>query len=544
MSLTSANRFELLQMAESVAQEKNIDQEIVLEAMEESMAKAARMRYGSELDIRAKYNKETGDLTLQRVRTVVEEVENMSTELTLEDAQKIDPDLQLGSEIVEELPPVGVDELDRINIQVAKQVIHRKVREAEMEKQFEEYQDKKGQIIVGTVKGVEQGNIIVELTIGETMIHRTQKISHESPEKGTRIRAYVMDVTRETRAPQVKLSRTANEFMRELFRSEVPEFYEGTIDIKCIARDPGSRAKIAVVSFDASIDPVGACVGMRGSRVQTVVNELQGERVDVIPWTENAFEFVTYALQPAKVSKGILDEQGNPTTIVVPDDQLSLAIGRRGQNVRLARSLTGLDIEIVTETYEREQRQEIINQRQQLFMDAIDVDETFAHLLVTEGFDSIDYLAECTIEEILTLNGVDEEIAVELQNRARKYVEKENKEFLAEARRYGLKDDLANFEGLNPKMLLELAKNEITTLEEFATLADWELSGGYTEIKGKQIWERGLLEDYNINAEDAQYLIISARVSIGLMKPEDIQAIYKEQDDTETESDQGEVEET
>lgn len=543
MSLTSANRFELLQMAESVAQEKNIDRGIVLEAMEESMAKAARMRYGQELDIRAKYNKETGDLTMQRVRTVVEEVENLSTEMTLEDARKINPEYQLGSEHIEELPPVGVDQLDRINIQVAKQVIHRKVREAEMEKQYEEFKDKKGQIIVGTVKGVEQGNIIVELSIGETMIHRTQKISHENPEKGTRIRAYVTDVAQETRGPQVKLSRTANEFMRELFRSEVPEFYDGTIDIKCIARDPGSRAKIAVVSYDASIDPVGACVGMRGSRVQTVVNELQGERVDVIPWTENAFEFVTYALQPAKVSKGILDEQGNPTTIVVPDDQLSLAIGRRGQNVRLARSLTGLDIEIVTETYEREQRQEIMNQRQKLFMEAIDVDETFAHLLVTEGFDSIGYLAECTIDELLTLNGIDEAIAEELQNRAQNYVAKENEEILAEARRYGLKDDLAEFEGLTPKMLLELAKNEITTLEDFATLADWELSGGYNEIGGKQVWEKGLLEDFNINAEDALYLIASARVSIGWMKPEDIQAIYGEED-TEAESDQGATEET
>ena len=543
MNLTSANRFELLQMADSVAQEKNIDQGIVLEAMEESMAKAARMRYGTELDIRAKYNKETGDLTLQRVRTVVEEVENMSTELTLEDARKIDPELQLGSEIVEELPPVGVDELDRINIQAAKQVIHRKVREAEMEKQYEEYKDQKGSIITGTVKGVEQGNIIVELSIGETMIHRTQKISHENPEKGTRIRAYVLDVTREVRGPQVRLSRTANEFMRELFRSEVPEFYDENIDIKCIARDPGSRAKIAVISYDSSIDPVGACVGMRGSRVQTVVNELQGERVDVIPWTDNAFEFVTYALQPAKVSKGILDDQGNPTTIVVPDDQLSLAIGRRGQNVRLARSLTGLNIEIITETYEREQRQELLNQRQKLFMDAIDIDETFAHLLVTEGFDSIDYLAECTQDELLNLNGIDDAIAVELQNRAKKYVAKENEEFLAEARRYGLRDDLATFEGLTARMLLELAKNEIITLEEFATLADWELSGGYTEIKGKQVWEKGLLEDYNINADDAQNLIISARTSIGLMQPEDIQAIYDAQNDTEKDSDQGEVEE-
>ncbi len=544
MNLTSANRFELLQMAESVAQEKNIDQEIVLEAMEESMAKAARMRYGSELDIRAKYNKDTGDLTLQRVRTVVEEVENMSTELTLEEAREIDPTLQLGSEIIEELPPVGIDQLDRINIQVAKQVITRKVRDAEMEKQYEEYKDQIGQIIVGTVKGVEQGNVIVELSIGETMIHRTQKISHENPEKGTRIRAYVKDVIRDNRGSQVRLSRTANEFMRELFRSEVPEFYEGTIDIKCIARDPGSRAKIAVLSYDTSIDPVGACVGMRGSRVQAVVNELQGERVDVIPWTDNPFDFVHLALQPAKVSKGILDAQGNPTTIVVPDDQLSLAIGRKGQNVRLARSLTGLDIEIITESYEREQRQEAITQRQNLFMEAIDVDETFAHLLVTEGFDSIDYLATCPLEELLTLNGIDESIAEELQSRAQKYIAKENEEILAEARRYGLQENLANFEGITPKMLLELAKNEITTLEEFATLADWELSGGHVEVDGRQVWDKGLLEGHDLNAEEAQSLIVTARLKVGLMKPEDIEALYEQNENMETESDQGEVEET
>ncbi len=544
MNYVSANRSELMQLAESVAQEKNIDLGTVLDAMEQAMASVANKRFGPELDLRARYDRETGSLSILRVRRVVDEIENNAVEIRVDDARKHDPNIDVDAEVVDELPALGPEQIDRAFIQEAKQTMHRILREAELQRQYEEYKDKVGQIVVGTVKGVEYGNIIVELAVGEAQIPRNHKIRQENPDKGSRIKARIEEINRENKGQQIKLSRTSTEFMRELFRNEVPEYYDGNIEIKCLARDPGSRAKIAVVSYDTSIDPVGACVGIRGSRVQAVVNELQGERIDVIPWSDNEFEFMTHALQPAQVSRGLLDNQGKLKTVVVPDDQLSLAIGKRGQNVRLARGVTGLQIEIISETHERMQREEMNKEIQQKFMDAMDIDETFAQLLVMEEFDSVDYIAACSQDELLAINGIDEEIAQELQSRAIQHIEKENQEALAEARRHGLQEDLETFSPLTPGMLLALAKEKITTLNEFATLANWELSGGYTEERGKQVWEPGLLETFDVTSDIADEMIVTARLALGIMTEDDIQRLYADNLEPEVESEPREIEES
>jgi len=383
MSITSANRLELLQIAEAVAREKMIDPDLVIEAMEESMAKGARSRYGNDLDIRAHIDRKSGELTLTRVRTVVEEVEIPAAQLTVAEARALKPGAEPGDEITDEVPPV---EMGRIAAQSAKQVILQKVRDAELERQFEEFKDRAGTIINGIVKREEYGNIIVDIGSAEAMLRRNDKIGRESYRNGDRIRAWIKDVRREPRGPQVFLSRTAPEFMAELFKMEVPEIYEGIIEIKAVARDPGSRAKIAVISYDSSIDPVGACVGMRGSRVQAVVNELQGEKIDIIPWSADVPTFLVNALQPAEVSKVVLDDEAERIEVVVPDEQLSLAIGRRGQNVRLASQLTGLDIDIMTEAEESERRQKEFGERSAMFMETMNLDEMVAQLLVSEGF--------------------------------------------------------------------------------------------------------------------------------------------------------------
>ncbi len=535
MNLLTANRLELQQIVASVAHEKSIEREIVVEAIEESMARAAKLNYGPELDVRARYDIDSGELVLERVRTVVETVENFSREVSLEDARLQDPDATIGFQVTEILPPVSGDRLDRITVQNAKQVIVQKVREAEREKQYYEYRDKIGQIVVGTVNRIEYGNIIVDLTVGEGVIHRNQRIRQESPEKGDRLRALVLDVSRENKRHQVRLSRTAPEFMKELFRAEVPEFDDGIVDIRCIARDPGSRAKIAVVSYDASIDPVGACVGMKGSRVQAVVSELQGERIDVIGWTPDLNEFVEQAIKPAKVSRIVLDEFDNPSEIIVYDDQLSLAIGARGQNVRLARNLTGLNFRIITETEEREQRIAADHERMHMFMDVIDIEESFAHLLVAEGFDSIEQLADCDMDVLLSCDGIDADIGHELRRRARDHVDRLSQEALEEAHRYGLKDDLAQFEGLSPSMLLSLAMNDVNTLQDFAECADWEIAGGTTIGRGKRVRDRGILEDHGVTLEKAQHLILVARVMVGLIDEESLteEDYEADQDDDE-----------
>ncbi len=523
MAITSANQLELLQTAEAVAREKMIDPELVIEAMEESLARAAKSRYGSEMDIRVKIDRKTGKATFTRVRTVVEddELENHQAQLTVEQAKQYLDDPKVGDTIVDEVPPV---EMGRIAAQSAKQVILQKVREAERDRQYEEFKDRVGTIVNGVVKREEYGNVIVDVGVGEAILRRNEKIGRESYRPNDRIRAYVKDVRREQRGPQIFLSRTAPEFMAELFKMEVPEIYDGIIEIKAVARDPGSRAKIAVISYDSSIDPVGACVGMRGSRVQAVVNELQGEKIDIIPWNEDAPTFLVNALQPAEVTKVVLDEDAGKIEVVVPDDQLSLAIGRRGQNVRLASQLTGLDIDILTEAEESQRRQAEFEERTKLFMDTLDLDEFFAQLLVAEGFSSLEEVAYVDLDELLVIDGIDEDTARELQARARDYLDEQNRKALERARELGVDDSLIGFDGLTPQMLEALAEDGIKTLEDFATCADWELAGGWTTVDGERVKDEGILEKFDVSLEEAQNLVMTARVQLGWVDPADLEA--------------------
>ncbi|SFJ66486.1 transcription termination factor NusA [Jannaschia pohangensis] len=520
MAITSANQLELLQIADAVAREKMIDPALVIEAMEESLARAAKSRYGSEMDIRVSIDRKTGSPTFTRVRTVVEDelIENEKAEMTVAQARQYLDNPAIGDTFVEEVPPV---DMGRIAAQSAKQVILQKVREAERDKQFEEYKDRVGTIINVAVKREEYGNVIVDLNPGEGSLRRNDKIGRESYRPGDRIRVYIKDVRREPRGPQVFLSRTANEFMAELFKMEVPEIYDGVIEIKAVARDPGSRAKIAVISYDNSIDPVGACVGMRGSRVQAVVNELQGEKIDIIPWNDDAATFLVNALQPAEVTKVVIDEDAERIEVVVPEEQLSLAIGRRGQNVRLASQLTGLDIDILTEEEESKRRQAEFEERTKLFMDTLDLDEFFAQLLVSEGFTNLEEVAYVEVDELLVIDGVDADTANELQARARDYIEAQNAKAMEAAREAGLQDDLATFEGLTPQMLQALTADGVTTLEEFATCADWELAGGWTIENGERKKDEGLLEPHGVSLEEAQDMIMTARVMLGWVTPED-----------------------
>ncbi len=521
MSVTSANRLELLQIADAVAREKMIDPTLVIEAMEESYAKAARSRYGAEYDIRASIDPKTGDLTMTRVRTVVEEVENTFTELTPEDAKRFADDPQVGDEITDELPPL---EMGRIAAQSAKQVIMQRVREAERARQYEEFKDRVGEIINGLVKRVEYGNVIVDVGRGEAVLRRDQLINREAYRTGDRIRAFIRDVREETRGPQIFLSRTAPEFMAELFKMEVPEIYDGIIEIKAVARDPGSRAKIGVISYDNSIDPVGACVGMRGSRVQAVVNELQGEKIDIIPWNEDTPTFLVNALQPAEVAKVVFDDEAERVEVVVPDEQLSLAIGRRGQNVRLASQLTGLDIDIMTEAEESERRQAEFAERSKLFMDTLNVDEMVAQLLVSEGFAALEEVAYVEPEELLAIDGFYESTAEELQARARECLEEINAKAIEKSKEMGVEDSLFEFDGLTPQMIEVLAGDGVISLEEFARCADWELAGGYTTVDGKRVRDDGLLEKFDMGLAEAQHLIMTARLQLGWITQEELDA--------------------
>ncbi len=523
MSITSANQLELLQTAEAVAREKMIDPILVVEAMEESLARAAKSRYGDGMDIRVKIDRKTGRASFTRVRTVVaaEELENYQAEFTVEQAKEYLEDPKIGDTFVEEVPPV---EMGRIAAQSAKQVILQKVREAERDRQFEEFKDKAGQIINVLVKREEYGNVIVDLNPGEGILRRNEKIGRESYRPGDRIRCYIKDVRREIRGPQIFLSRTANEFMAKLFEMEVPEIYDNIIEIKAVARDPGSRAKIAVISYDSSIDPVGACVGMRGSRVQAVVNELQGEKIDIIPWNEDLPTFLVNALQPAEVTKVVLDDEADRIEVVVPEDQLSLAIGRRGQNVRLASQLTGLDIDIMTEDQESERRQAEFETRTKLFMDTLDLDEFFAQLLVAEGFTNLEEVAYVEADELLVIDGVDEGTAGELQARARDHLDALNKAALDRARALGVEDSLVEFEGLTPQMLEALAKDGVKTLEDFATCADWELAGGWTTENGERKKDDGVLEPFDVSLEEAQDMVMTARVMLGWVDPDEMMA--------------------
>jgi N utilization substance protein A len=527
MAITSANQLELLQTAEAVAREKMIDPDLVVQAMEDSLARAAKSRYGADMDIRVHIDRKTGRATFTRVRTVVEEVENHHAEVTADQARPYLADPQIGDEIRDEVPPV---ELGRIAAQSAKQVILQKVREAERDRQYEEFRDRAGTIINGTVKREEYGNVIVDIGRGEGILRRNEKIGRESYRIGDRIRCFIKDVRREARGPQVFLSRTAPEFMAALFKMEVPEIYDGIIEIKAVARDPGSRAKIGVISYDNSIDPVGACVGMRGSRVQAVVNELQGEKIDIIPWTEDQATFLVNALQPAEVSKVVIDEEAGKIEVVVPDEQLSLAIGRRGQNVRLASQLTGLDIDILTESDESARRQAEFAERTKLFMDELDIDEMMAQLLVAEGFTNLEEVAYVDQDELLSIDGFDEATADELQARARDRIEETNRKALESARALGAEDSLITFEGLTPQMVEALAKDDVKTLEDFATCADWELAGGWTTVNGQRVKDDGVLEKFEVSLEEAQTMIMTARVMLGWIDPAEL-AVAQESDE-------------
>ena len=526
----SANRLELLQIANAVAHEKSIDKAIVLEAIEEAIQKAARLRYGSEQDIRAKLNPDTGEMDLKRVVTAVEEVENDVTEIDLNSAKLDYPEAEIGYEITTPLPPI---EFGRVQSQMAKQVIMQKVRDAERARQFLEFKDRVGEIISGVVKRVEYGHVIVDLGRAEGVIRREQCIPRENIKNGDRIRAYIYDVREEQRGSQIFLSRAHPQFMAQLFAQEVPEVYDGVIQIVSVARDPGSRAKIAVYSGDGSIDPVGACVGMRGSRVQAVVNELQGERIDIIPWNDDVASFIVNALQPAEVAKVVIDEDDNRIEVVVPDDQLSLAIGRRGQNVRLASQLSGWAIDIMTEEQESERRQKEFQERSELFMTGLDVDEMIAQLLVSEGFETMEEVGYVAVEELTSIEGFDEDTAIELQTRAREYLEKLAQQQDAERKASGVEDAVLEIEGVTLPMAVEFGKHEVKTVEDVAGLIPDDIRG-YVEMKdGEKVREPGILDDFGLSADAASDLIMQARVKAGWI---DASALEPEVEDEEVAS--------
>ncbi len=511
----SANRAELLAIANSVASEKMIDKGIVIEAIEEAIQRAARARYGAENDIRAKLDVQTGDLRLWRVVEVVETVEDYFKQVDLTAGQKLQKDAQLGDFIVDPLPAV---DLGRIDAQSAKQVIFQKVREADRERQFEEFKDRGNELITGVVKSVEFGHIVVNLGRAEGVIRRDQQIPRELMRVGDRVRALILSVRRENRGPQIFLSRAHPDFMKKLFAQEVPEIYDGIIEIKAAARDPGSRAKIGVISYDSSIDPVGACVGMKGSRVQAVVQEMQGEKIDIIPWSEDTATFVVNALQPATVQRVVIDEDDSRIEVVVPDDQLSLAIGRRGQNVRLASQLTGSQIDIMTEADASEKRQREFVERSSMFQEELDVDETLAQLLVAEGFSELEEVGYVGIEELAGIEGFDEELAQELQSRALEGLERREEASRVQRRELGVEDALAEIPHLTEAMLVILGKAGIKTLDDLADLATDELIAKKRtdNRRGPPRSERaedkgGVLGEYGLSEEQGNEIIMAAR---------------------------------
>jgi N utilization substance protein A len=515
----SANRLELLQIADAVAREKSIDRGIVIAAMEDAIQKAARSRYGSETDVRAEINPKTGEMRLSRLLLVVDQVENDAAQIAVEDAKRRNPAAQAGDYIAEALPPL---EYGRIAAQSAKQVIVQKVREAERDRQYQEYKDRIGDIVNGIVKRVEYGNVVVDLGRGEAIVRRDELLPRETFRNGDRVRAFIYDVRREPRGPQIFLSRTHPQFMAKLFAQEVPEIYDGIVEVKAVARDPGSRAKIAVISRDSSVDPVGACVGMRGSRVQAVVNELQGEKIDIIPWTADPANFVVNALAPAEVAKVVLDEDRQRMEVVVPDQQLSLAIGRRGQNVRLASQLTGWDIDIVTEQEESEHRQAEFEKRTKLFIDALNVDEVVGQLLASEGFTSVEDLAVVDEKEIAGIEGFDEDTARELQARARDYLGKIEAELDAKRQELGVEDALKEVPGVTTAMLVTLGEDGIKTLEDLAGCATDDLAGWSERKDGETTRNPGILDGFELSREEIEAMIMQARVKAGWIKEEDL----------------------
>ena len=519
MATVSANKLELLQIADAVAREKAIDRKIVLAAMEDAIAKAARSRYGSETEVRAEIDAKSGELHLSRHMLVVETVENPATQISLEEARRRHPAAQIGDTIADPLPPLP---FGRIAAQSAKQVIVQKVREAERDRQYDEFKDRIGDIVNGIVKRVEYGNVVVDLGRGEAIVRRDEMLPREVFRNGDRIRAYIYDVRREQRGPQIFLSRTHPEFMAKLFAQEVPEIYDEIVEVKAVARDPGSRAKIAVVSRDSSVDPVGACVGMRGSRVQAVVNELQGEKIDIIPWSQEIATFVVNALAPAEVSKVVIDEERDRIEVVVPDQQLSLAIGRRGQNVRLASQLTGKDIDILTEQEESERRQAEFENRTRIFIDALNVDEVIGQLLASEGFNSVEDLALVDLKDIASIEGFDEDTATELQTRARDHLAKIEAELDDKRKELGVEDALKDVPGVTTAMMVKFGENDIKTIEDLAGCATDDLSGWTERKDGEAVRQAGILDGFDLTREEAEAIIMQARLKAGWITEADL----------------------
>jgi len=533
----SANRLELLQIADAVAREKGIEKEVVIEEIEDALQKAARDRYGKEHDIRVKIDPKTGETSQKRVIEVVAddtELEGEIGKVQISIAKRTWRDAEIGKVYEENLPPF---EIGRVQTQMARQVVMHKVREAERERQYDEYKDRAGEIVNGSVKRVEYGNVIVDLGRGEGIMRRDQSIPRENFNVGDRIRAYIYDVRRETKGPQIMLSRAHGGFMAKLFAQEVPEVYDGVIEIRAVARDPGSRAKMAVISNDGSIDPVGACVGMRGSRVQAVVAELQGEKIDIIQWSEDEATFIVNALAPAEVSKVVMDEEDERVEVVVPDEQLSLAIGRRGQNVRLASQLTGWQIDIMTESQESERRQKQFVETTALFQEAMDVDEVIAQLLATEGFTTVEDVAYVEPHEIAAIEGFDEETAEELQARAREFLEKEAAALDAKRVALGVEDAVLEIEGVTLAMAVALGEGDVKSVEDLAGLVPDDMRGWFENKNGERVREAGILESFNLSPEDAEALIMRARIVMGWVEapPE------PEYDELELDGDEAEV---
>ncbi|WP_421883341.1 transcription termination factor NusA [Pacificispira sp.] len=521
-------RTDMLAVADAVAREKGIERELVLEAMEQAIQKAGRSKYGMEHDIRAAIDRKTGEIVLARYIEVVEPdaLEDEVKQVTVERARRKKPDAVVGDFLVDRLPPI---DFGRIAAQTAKQVIVQKVREAERERQYEEYKDRAGEIVNGLVKRVEYGNVTVDLGRAEAVLRRDEIIPREHFKRGDRVRAFIYDVRREPKGPQIFLSRTRPEFMAMLFAQEVPEIYDGIIEIKKVARDPGSRAKIAVLSNDGSIDPVGACVGMRGSRVQAVVAELQGEKIDIISWRDEDAAFVVNALAPAEVTKVVMDPDTNTIEVVVPDEQLSLAIGRRGQNVRLASMLTGWNIDIMTEEQESEKRQREFAERSELFMEALDVDDMIAQLLVTEGFTSVEEVAYVPTDELAAIEGFDEDVAEALSERANSHLDEQNRLLEEKRKELGVEDALAEFTGFSNKLLIKLGENEICTVEDFAGLAADELTDPAD----------GILRGEDLSEEGATLMVMNARVAAGWITQEELDAMLAA--DEEASEEEGET---
>ena len=495
MEVKSLPRLELIQVAEAVSREKSIDKEEVITAMEEAIEKAARSKYGLERDIRANIDRKNGSINIAQFTEVVEIVENESTQMTYNESQRRNLNVGIGEFYKQSLPPI---DFGRIAAQTAKQVISQKVREAERQRQFQEYKDRVGEIVVGTIKRVDNQSVTIDLGRAEAIIKKDQMIPREQLRPGDRLRCFIIEVSEQVKGPQIFLSRASNDFLAALFTQEVPEIYDGIIEIKGVAREPGSRAKISAFSNDPSIDPVGACVGMRGSRVQAVVSELQGEKIEIIPWTDDPVTFVINALAPAVPSKVVMDEDANRMEVVIPDDQLSLAIGRRGQNVRLASQLTGWFVDILTEAEESEKRQEEFSERSKIFIEALDIDDVIAHLMVSEGFITISDIAEASLEELMSIEGFDEDISSELSARAQNFVKMENQRIDSALKELKVKNDLYEFSELSKSNILTLAENNIKTLDELAELDSGELFG----ILGNKVF---------INEDDAGSVIMKAR---------------------------------